>query len=81
MATAWNCGLVITLVYAAQGMGVVSHYFNRWNTPRALRVVFAATLVAALATPVLGLVVAAVLPLLGVTEVWIPYRKAKGVGA
>jgi hypothetical protein len=80
-AAAWNCALVLSLIYAAQGLGIVSHLLKRWNTPRSLRIVLAATALLALVTQTTGLAVAVSLPVLGVTEVWIPYRKPKGVGA
>jgi hypothetical protein len=80
-AIAWNCALALSLAYGAQGLGIVTHLFKSWNMPRSLRIVIAATAVLALATPTAGLAVAASLPLLGVTEIWIPYRKPKGVGA
>ena len=49
--------------------------------PRSLRIVFAVMAVLALATPTAGIAVAVALPLFGVTEIWIPYRKPKGAGA
>jgi hypothetical protein len=80
-AFAWNCALALSLAYAAQGFGIVTHLFKRWKMPRSLRVLFAVMTVLALATPTAGIAVAVALPLLGVTEIWIPYRKPKGVGA
>jgi len=79
-AFAWNCALTLTLAYAAQGFGVLTHLFKKWRMPKSLRVVFVVLAILALATPT-GLAVAAALPLFGVTEIWIPYRKTKGVGA
>ena len=80
-AASWNCALVFSLPYAAQGVGIASSYFERWKMPRFTRVAIVATAIVALATPTAGAVVAVALPLLGVTEVWIPYRNPKGVGA
>jgi hypothetical protein len=77
---AWNCALVASLAYAGPGLGIVSHLLKTWNTPKSLRICLAVMAVIALATP-LGIAVAASLPLLGVTEIWIHYRKPKGVGA
>ncbi len=79
-ATAWNLALVASLAYAAPGLGIVVHLFKRWNVPKSVRALLAVTAVIALATP-LGIAVAIALPLFGVTETWIPYRKPKGVGA
>lgn len=80
-AIPWNCALALSLAYAAQGFGIVTHVFKRWKMPRSLRILFAVMAVLALATPTAGMAVAITLPLLGVTEIWIPYRKPKGVGA
>jgi uncharacterized protein YybS (DUF2232 family) len=79
-AFAWNCALVVSLAYAAQGLGIVTHLFKSWNMPKSLRILIAVMAVISLATP-LGIAVAASLPLFGVTEIWIHYRKPKGVGA
>jgi len=80
-AFAWNCGLTLALTYAAQGLGIVTHLFKKWNMPKSLRIIFVVMALIALATPTAGIVVAIALPLFGVTEIWIPYRKTKGVGA
>ena len=80
-AAAWNCALALSLPYAVQGVGIASSFFNRWKMPRFTRIAIAATAIVALVTPTAGVVVAVALPLLGVTEVWIPYRNPKGVGA
>jgi hypothetical protein len=79
-AFAWNCALVVSLAYAAQGLGIVTHLFKSWNMPKSLRILMAVMAVISLATP-LGIAVAASLPLFGFTEIWIHYRKPKGVGA
>ncbi len=80
-AAAMNCALVLSALYATQGLGIVSHYLGRFKTPRPLRVALAAMAAMALLTSTAGFIVAVVLPLLGVTEIWIPYRKTKGDGA
>lgn len=80
-ALAWNLALVFSLAYAVQGIGIASHLMKRFNLPRSLRIALAATAVLVFATPPAGTAAAAILPLLGVTEVWIPYRNLKGVGA
>lgn len=79
-ALAWNCALALSLAYAAQGLGIIVHLFKSWNMPKSMRVLIAVVAAMSLVTP-LGLGLAASLPLFGVTEIWIPYRKPKGVGA
>jgi hypothetical protein len=80
-AIAWNLVLAMSLVYAAQGMGIVTHLLTRLRVPRGFRIAFAAlVLISAIGSPI-GAAFVAILPLLGVTELWIPYRNPKGVGA
>jgi hypothetical protein len=79
-AVIWNCALTVSLAFAAQGLGIVTHLFKKWNMPKSLRILMAVMAVISFVTP-LGIAVAALLPFLGVTEIWIHYRKPKGVGA
>ncbi|HUW41197.1 MAG TPA: DUF2232 domain-containing protein [Rectinemataceae bacterium] len=81
LAVAWNLALLLSMGYAAQGLGIASFIFTRWKMPRTLRFLIAATVLVSLVTPTIGVVVAILIPVLGVTEVWIPYRNPKGVGA
>jgi hypothetical protein len=78
---AWNLALVLGLAYTAQGLGIASHLMRRWNLPRSLRICLAFTGLILLCTPPVGTAAMALLPILGVTEVWIPYRNPKGAGA
>jgi len=80
-AAAWNLALVFTCAYTAQGLGLFSFFLKRWNTPGWVKTCAAIALVLAIATPPFGTALALVFPILGVTEIWIPYRKLKGVGA
>jgi hypothetical protein len=76
-AVAWNLALTAALPFAAQGLGVAVFLLKRWGVPRGLRIALAATAVLALLAPSTAVVVAIVVPVLGVTETWIPYRKPK----
>ncbi len=78
-AVAWNLALVLSLAYAVQGLGIASHLMRRWNLPKPLRICLAATAVILFVTPPAGPAFAGLVPLLGVTEVWIPYRNPQGV--
>jgi hypothetical protein len=76
-AIAWNLALTAAMAYAAQGIGVATHLLKAWGAPRGLRIALAVTAVLALLAPATGIVVAVAVPVLGVTETWIPYRKQK----
>ncbi len=78
---AWNLVLIFSCAYLAQGLGIVAHFLARWKVPNFLRIVTLAMATLSALTSPLGLAFAAILTLLGVTELWIPYRNAKGVGA
>ncbi|MFZ2780540.1 MAG: hypothetical protein WAZ99_10350 [Rectinemataceae bacterium] len=78
----WNVALCLAACFAVQGLGIVLHFTTtRWNFPRALRAGLAMLVVAGIFIPAVGLVLAAALPLLGITEAWIPYRTFKGANA
>lgn len=76
---AWNAALTLSLFYAAQGLGIVQHLLDRVRAPRFTRIMFGAGAIALVLTPGAGSLLAAAIPVLGVTEVWIPYRKSQGV--
>lgn len=80
-AVVWNLAIAASLAYALQGLGIVSHLMRRIKMSGMLRICLGITALALLLTPPFGTVLVAILPLLGVTEVWIPYRNPKGVGA
>ena len=79
LAIVWNLALVLSLGYSVQGLGIASHFLRQWNLPRSLKVCLVATFVLLIATPPIGTVLLGIIPVLGVTEVWIPYRNPKGV--
>lgn len=80
-AAAWNLALVFALAYAAQGTGIVAHYLAHWKVPRFFRFVMVLLVALSAASSPVGAGLLALLPVLGVTELWIPYRNPKGVGA
>jgi hypothetical protein len=80
-AVAWNGAITLSFAYAAQGLGIFTFLFKKWNMPRSLRLLIAALAFLSMAGTIFGIVVAVALPLFGVTEIWIHYRKPKGVGA
>jgi hypothetical protein len=80
-AIAWNTALVLSLCYATQGVGIISHLLSRRGAPGIMRLAIALSILTMLASPVAGSLLAGALAILGITEVWIPYRNPKGVGA
>lgn len=77
-AAAWNIALCSASFYAMQGMGIVSHLFKQFNANRLLRILAPLAIAAVALSSTAGALILIVLPLLGITEVWLPYRNLKG---
>jgi len=75
---AWNLSLTAAAWYAIQGVSVISHFL----TSKGLRRLIGLTLVMLVALILLdakvGLAIAILMPVLGVSEVWLQYRIRKG---
>ncbi len=74
----WNCALILAFGFAMQGTGVAAHALSRLGTPPVARVAIAFGVTMAATVPVVLLTGVALLALLGVSEIWIPYRQTKG---
>lgn len=77
-AAAWNLALCAASLYAVQGLGVLSHLSRQFNATRILRLAAPLAVMTALLSATAGAVILIVLPLVGITEVWFPYRTIKG---
>lgn len=81
----WNVALMLAACYAGQGLGIIEYLSTtRWNFPRALRAGVAMLAVTGFFVPAVGLLLAVVLPLLGISETWIMFRthrRNKGANA
>jgi hypothetical protein len=75
---AWNLALCLASLYAAQGLGIISHYFARKNALRVFRLLAPLAVMVALLNSTIGVALLIALPLMGISEVWIPYRNMKG---
>lgn len=76
---AWNLALCFASLYAMQGLGVISHLARQLNATRFLRLLAPLAFLAVAFSPAAGTLIMIVLPLIGITEVWFPYRNFKGV--
>lgn len=74
----WNAGFVTLALYAMQGISILLHFAERRKVARGSRIMIAAGLVLGLLIPGLNIVVGLGLPGLGVSEIWIDYRRLKG---
>ncbi len=72
---AWNIGAIMLFIYGMQGIGIIQSLLDRRNVSRYLRIILGAGLLALTMWPGVNLVVLIGLPVLGVSELWIHYRK------
>ncbi|PKL06280.1 MAG: hypothetical protein CVV53_05105 [Spirochaetae bacterium HGW-Spirochaetae-9] len=77
-AAAWNIALCSASVYAIQGMGILSHLSRQFNATRFLRLLAPIAVLAVALSSAVGAIIMIALPVLGITEVWLPYRTIKG---
>jgi len=74
----WNISLCTASLYAMQGMGILSHLFKKFNASLLLRIIAPLAIVAIALSSTAGAITLIALPILGITEVWLPYRNLKG---
>lgn len=77
-AAIWNIALCAASLYAMQGIGIISHLFKKFNATRLLRLLAPLAVMAVALSSTAGAIIMIALPLLGITEVWLPYRNLKG---
>lgn len=71
----WNVFSVFLFLFALQGIGVLQWLFRRYNVPGPMRVMIGVALVFMLFRPVLTFVPVFGLPLLGISETWLDFKR------
>lgn len=71
----WNVGLILLFLYGLQGIGVLRALFNRYRIPVFMRMFIGLVCIMLAARPGLNLIVFIGIPGLGVSELWIRYRR------
>ncbi len=71
----WNVGLIFLFLYGLQGIGVLRALFNRYRVPVFIRMFIGLVCIILAARPGLNLIVFIGIPGLGVSELWILYRR------
>ena len=74
----WNIALCCASLYAMQGIGILAHLAKKFNASLLLRIAAPLVVVAVALSSTAGTIMLIALPLLGITEVWLPYRNLKG---
>ena len=72
---AWNIGLMMLFTYGMQGVGILQTLLDRRNVSRGLRVLLTAGMLLVVLWPGVNMIVLIGLPCLGVSELWIHFRK------
>ena len=75
---AWNLALCSASLYAVQGLGIMGYLSERYPLARLVRLLLPLVIILIVLNPTAGALVLIVLPMLGITEVWFPYRNLKG---
>ena len=73
----WNVFSVFLLLFALQGIGVLQWLFRRYNVPGPMRVMIAVAMVFMLFRSVLTFIPVFGLPLLGLAETWVDFKRPK----
>jgi len=70
----WNYGVILLLIYALQGIGIMKFLFGRYGVSRLIQTLTLFSAVLVMMTPRLNLVLIIGVPLLGISEYWVRYR-------
>ena len=73
----WNVFSVFLLLFALQGIGVLQWLFRRYKVPGPMRVMIAVAMVFMLFRSVLTFIPVFGLPLLGLAEIWVDFKRPK----
>ena len=71
----WNVFSVFLFLFALQGIGVLQWLYRRYKVPGPMRVMIGVALVFMLFRPVLTFVPVFGLPLLGISETWVDFKR------
>lgn len=74
---AWNIGLIMLFIFGMQGIGIIQSVFDKRGVSRNIRVIITFGLVLLAFWPGVNLVILIGLPILGVSELWIHFRKER----
>jgi len=75
---AWNLLVICTVMYLAQGGGIVLFALSRRPMPGPFRVIFVVLLIITIFSPGINIFALGALILLGIAENWLPLRRVNG---
>jgi len=71
----WNTGMIGAFLYALAGVGIVEHLMDRLRVTRGLRLLLMFGVLFLLMVPGVGIVIAALLTVLGISELWVRFGR------
>lgn len=74
---AWNTGLIGAFLYALSGVGIVEHLLDRLKVTRGIRLLLSFGVLLLLLLPGVWIVVAVVLTVLGISELWVRFGRVE----
>jgi hypothetical protein len=74
---AWNLLLIMMLLYGLVGLGIIRFLLRKYRLPPGLRWLLVGVIIVMALTPRLNLAVMVLVPGLGVSEIWVKYRKER----
>lgn len=75
---AWNLSLCVAAIYGVQGVGIIAHAATSQRAGHIIRLLVPLAVLISMLNSTVGIIVLILVPLLGITEVWLPYRNFKG---
>jgi hypothetical protein len=72
---AWNALLILVFLYGVSGLGIIRFLLKKLNVRPGVRWMLIAAIIILAMTPRIGLAVLILVPGLGVSEVWLKYRR------
>lgn len=76
---AWNLTLIMVLLYGLSGLGIIRFLLRRAGAPPGLKIGIALALIILAFVPRINLALAVLIPGLGVSEIWIKYRRERSM--
>jgi len=73
----WNIGLISMFLYGLQGWGIVRFLLGKSNLPQGMQSFFTVLIVVLLIIPGINILIILGIPIFGVSETWIHFRKPK----
>ncbi len=72
---AWNICLIFLFLYGLEGIGIIKFLLKKHRLPRGVKWLFLSAFCILLLSPRINIVIFMLIPGLGISEIWVKYRK------